>query len=89
MVLRRKSDACLLRARLNPQLPVGCYRDPSVEVESGAGWLGLTRHDLSDGFEIVLATPAEMDEMSLLTEYCLHFAVDFGMPTGTVQLQQV
>jgi len=89
MVFRRKSDACLFQARLNPAFHVGCNLDPSVEIESGAGWRGLTPHDLSDGFEIVRATPAEMNEMAMLTEYGLHFAVDFEMPRNPGRLQQV
>lgn len=79
MIIRRKSDDRLLKARLNFRHPIGRYHDPALEAKTGGIWYRLGPTEMAYAFEIISATELEMDQLALLVEYGLEFAVDFAL----------
>src|SRR5947209_7146197 len=84
MLMRRRKTGALYRARLNPRLHIGCQNDPLLEIHCGAHWTGLLPPQMVRCFEILAATPREVNQLALLTEYPLRYARDF-----TVRLRSI
>lgn len=84
MIIRRKSDDRLLEARLNFHHRVGNHRDPALEANTGESWYRLCPTEMAYAFEITSATEVEMDQLAMLVEYGLEFAVDFALSEEAV-----
>jgi len=85
MLMRRRKTGVLYRARLNPRLCIGCHSDPLLEIYRRDHWMGLRPLNLAHRFEILAATPVEVNQLALLTEYPLRYARDFTMRSRSVR----